>query len=334
MTDSGTKSTTSSEFTVRQAVHGDHADVASFTTDTWPDRSGEDWVGDVFPDWVESDGVDQRTFVATAENGPGERGVVGIVQALRLSETEAWYQGMRVHPNYRGRGVASTLNGHCFRWSRSWGATVGRLMVFSSNDAGLGAARANGFQPTTEFRWLHPTPTTDPKTLDEIQSIGDSDSSTVRVTTDPADAFNFWMSSDAHRHLNGLTLDLNESWTCSILTRQNLVTAADTSTVLAIRRRGRPTSGAGVRAMSFRVRILDHGDSRIAVYGVAAWDSLDALARLIRAVAKDAASINVDRTRILVPETSRHVTDAARLGIEIGDEPDFVLSADLSGMNQ
>lgn len=309
----------SDEIRVRQARHDDAEGVAAIAADTWPERG--DYVADVFPVWVDSDGPDQRTFVAEA----GET-VVGLVQAVRLSEWEAWYQGMRVDPDWRGRGVSGALNDACVTWSRGWGAKVGRLMVFSWNTAGLGAARANGFEPVTEFRWIHPEP--DPDAAPE-----------GRVVEDPDAAYAYWTDSDARDHLGGLALDSEETWACSELTRETLHRTAEETRVFAVQRRGgfpggSAKAGAGTRAASVRVRDYeretDDGTVKQVEYGVAAWDDVDALRELLAAISRDAAEVGADDVRVLVPETPRHVTDAAYAGAGVADEPDFVLAMDLS----
>ena len=49
----------------------------------------------------------------------------------------------------------------------------------------------------------------------------------------------------------------------------------------------------------------------------------------VLAVGDDAAAVDADRTRPLLPETPRHVTEAAAAGVELADHPDFVLEAPL-----
>jgi GNAT superfamily N-acetyltransferase len=119
---------------VRQAREADHGAVSSFTAETWPDREATDYIPRVFPEWVDSDGPDQRTVVAeTVEDGA----VIGLCQGVVLSEYEAWAQGMRVHPEYRGTGISHALNDAVFSWAADRGATVCRNMVFSWNFDGV-----------------------------------------------------------------------------------------------------------------------------------------------------------------------------------------------------
>lgn len=152
------------------------------------------------------------------------------------------------------------------------------------------------------------------------------------VTRDPDAAYACWQDSDARDHLRGLALDRSESWACSELTRETLDAAAADGGVLSVTRPGDPGTG-GTVATTFRVRDYERDDERWAEYGVAAWDDPVALSDLAAAIAADAAEQGADRTRVLVPETPRHVTEAAGAGIRVSDEPDFVLAADLSGGN-
>lgn len=299
------------DVTVRQATLADDEAVRAMTADTWSDRGG-DYVPRVFREWVEGDGERQRTFVAGTDDH-----LVGVVRAVVLSDYEAWFQGMRVHPDYRGRGVSAALNDACFEWARGRGAAVGRLMIFSWNRPALAAARASGFEPGTEFRWTHPEP--DPN------AVGADGTPVVREA--PDDAYAAWSDSRARDHLGGIGLDLEESWACSEVTRDTL---ADAERVLAV-------GDGGVRAVSYRTRTYeweaDEGEPETwAEYGVGAWADLDACRDLWAAVARDAAGAGADRTRVLIPESARHVSDAARAGAEVSEEPDFVLRADLTGV--
>jgi len=294
--------------TVRRARPDDEADVVAFTGDTWSDRGVGDYVPDTFADWVASDGDGQRTFVATADGD-----VVGLVQAVALSGYEAWLQGMRVHPDHRGRGVAGELNGAAVDWARERGAAVARLMVFSWNVAALGAARKDGFGAGTEFRWAHPDP--DP------EASGADGRPLVRAA--PDDAYAFWRRSPAAAHLNGLSLDHAESWALSEATR---VGFAGAEAALAV---GEPVRATAVRARTYE-RDGEEGPETWAEYGAAAWADLDACRDLQAAVARDAAAAGADRVRVLVPETARHCVESASAGARLSEEPDFVLERDLT----
>ncbi|WP_424017892.1 GNAT family N-acetyltransferase [Halorientalis pallida] len=297
---------------VRQARADDHDGIVAFTEDTWPDREVTDYLPRVFPEWVESDGPDQRTFVATVDGDPA-----GVLQGVMLSEYEGWAQGMRVAPDARGLGLAHRLTGAVFDWAAEQGATVCRNLVFSWNAQGMGTSRGIGFEPVSEFRWVHPEPD------------ADASADTDHEVTDHADAaWSFWRRSDASRTLRGLALAPDESWAVRELTREDLRRLADETAVFAVQ-----AEGGGTQGMAYRARDYEpgDGDERIAEYGVAAWVDVSAARALFAGIARDAAGVGADRTRVLIPETARAVSDAAYAGVELGEEPDFVLEADLSG---
>ena len=297
-------------YEVRQARPDDEAAVVAFTEDTWSDRGGSDYIPRIFQEWIAGDGENQRTFVVEAGDD-----IAAIVQAVVLSEHEAWAQGMRVNPDYRGEGLSTRVNDAALRWAREQGATVARNMVFSWNVAGLGGSRAAGFDPCTEFRWAMPTPDAD---ADPALDVGDE-----------ADAaWTFWSASDARTDLQGVALDTDESWAVSELTREQLRDAADEDRLFVVSDDG--TSGFSYRNRTYD-RPNDEGEEETwAEYAVGAWADLAACRSLFAAIARDAASVDADRTRVLIPESARWVSDVAASRVGVSDEPDFVMAADLT----
>jgi hypothetical protein len=126
-----------------------------------------------------------------------------------------------------------------------------------------------------------------------------------------------------------LTLDLDESWALSECSLERFRRAAEETASIAL-------VDDGVRACTYRVREYDREDDEgetetWAEYGVGVWSDIESARGLFAAVAQDAASVGADYTRVLIPETPRHVTDAAYARVGISDEPDFVLAKDLAG---
>ena len=342
-----------SRYEMRRGTPADHPAVRSFTTDTWGERS--DYVPSVYPRWMETESDRQRTFVAvdpeadppadpTAlvpgdESVPGEASTpddhpdgraVGVCQAVRLTAHEGWVQAMRVDPDHRGEGLSTLLNDAAVAWLAERGCVVARNMVFSWNAAGLGGSRAAGFEPCTEFRWAHPDPDSEPGLAPDRGSGAtadrERDGEAAASTADAA--WTFWQGSDARTHLRGLALDAEESWALSELTRNRLRTAANDGRLLTVR-------DGGVRAFSVRNRTYDRendeGEAETwAEYAVAVWADVGGCSALMDAVARDAAAVGADRTRVLIPETVRWVSDAAVAGVAVSEEPDFVLAADLT----
>ena len=298
------------ELSVRPATHDDYDAVAAFTENTWPDRGKGDYIPRIYHDWIEKD--EAATLVAEA----GDE-VAGIAQAVQLSEHEAWCQGMRVNHAFRGEGVSVRVNEALFEWARDRGATVARNMVFSWNAPALGASRAVGFEPATEFRFATPDPNPD----------ADPD---LAISENPDAAWSYWTASDARDHLRGLALSLDESWALQELTRGMLRRAADDTRTFAVQ-------DDGTRAMAYRVRDYERegedGDVQHWVeYGVGAWDGVESATALFDAIRRDAGELGADKTRVLIPETVEYVSDASYVRAGVSDEPDFVMAADLTAL--
>lgn len=296
---------------IRRAEPDDYEAVAAFTAQIWDDRGG-DYLSRVYHDWLEDPDDDSKKTVLAEVDGEA----AGIVQAVMLSADEAWFQGLRVNPDFRRRGVSLALNEACFEWARERGATVGRLMIFAWNRPALGAARAGGFDPVTEFRFAHPTP--DPDAEGPLPVIADS-----------TPAWRYWTESDARAHLSGLSLSTDESWALQELCPDRLGALAEDTAVFAV------DGEDGITGMGYRNRTYEReGDDGVTVcaeYGVGAWENVDDAAALFAAIARDAAECGADTTRVLIPETVETVSDAAYVGADIADHPDFVLGADLTG---
>lgn len=294
---------------LRQARHEDKDAIVAFTRETWPERDGSDYVPDVFDRWVETDGEHQRTTVAVDAGEP-----VGILQTVRLTDHEAWQQGMRVHPDYRGDGVAIDLAHAGFDWAREQGATVARNMVFSWNEAGLGLSRSAGYDPGPEFRWAHPEP--DPGAVPD-----------ATVHDDPNAAWSFWHGSRSRDALDGLGLHYEEPWALAEVSRDVLEHARDEESLLVV-------DDDGTTAVTYRSRVserdTENGTETWAEYGAAAWTDVDAAGDLLAAIARDAAAVGADRVRVLLPETTRTVSDVAANRVAVSDDPDFVFRADLT----
>lgn len=324
---------------IREARPDDREDVVAVTEDTWSDRfEGGDYVPDVFPEWAASDDPDELTVVYEtadgAEGGSGDEtgnalddgGVVGLCRCNRLSEYEAWTSGMRVAPGHRGEGIARALNDACFEWARDRGATVCRNMVFSWNPQGLGTSRGVGYDPCMEFRTVHPEPDPD-ATADDRTGVAAS-AEDLRIDDDPDAGWSYWTGSGARDRFRGLALHPEVAWAVSECTRERFHRAAAESALVAVRGPD-GTRGVALRSREFD-RESDERTERWVEYGLSAWEDVPAAQALFAAIARDAAAVGADRTRVSIPESPRHVSDAAYVGVEVGDDPHFVTAADLT----
>lgn len=293
--------------TVRQARADDYDAVTSFTEDTWSDRNVGDYIPDVFPEWVASDGPDQRTVVATVDDTP-----VGLCQARHLTGDEAWLQGLRVHPDYRGADHGESMVADLFEWCRDRGATVARNLVFGWNGAGMGQSRAVGFAPLTACRWVHPEPDSD-ATVDGFHVVDDTDA-----------CWRFWTHSEARDALSGLARADDEAWALSELDRTRLETLGAGERAFAL-------LDGGTRAMGVRAGTRERDGETVTEYAVGAWADMAAAGGLFSTIQADAAACDADAARVFVPETVRFVSDVAATRTRIGDTVGHVFAADLTG---
>jgi len=68
-----------------------------------------------------------------------------------LAPGEAWFEGLRVAPEYRNRGVAEAVAQHCIRVATESGTVVVRFMTLASNMAACQIGFRLGFQQVASF---------------------------------------------------------------------------------------------------------------------------------------------------------------------------------------
>ena len=84
---------------IRRARESDTADMLEVTRQIW---EGHDYVPLEWPAWL----ADSEGALLVAEyNGR----VIALGKLSRLADEDWWMQGMRVHPDFEGHGVASQI---------------------------------------------------------------------------------------------------------------------------------------------------------------------------------------------------------------------------------
>lgn len=106
---------------LRAAVAEDTPDVLEFTSKIW---EGDDYVPFVWLDWLAD--PRGRLLVAVHENK-----VVGLGKLSQLSGEDWWLEGLRVNPEYEGRGIASQIHTALFDIWAEIGAGCIRLATAS-----------------------------------------------------------------------------------------------------------------------------------------------------------------------------------------------------------
>jgi GNAT superfamily N-acetyltransferase len=124
---------------IRNARRDDIPAIESLTANTF---EWGDYIPGVIEDWLESDS--SVVLVACDDDVP-----IAMAKASMLSTTEAWFSAARVHPEWRGRGIAGTVAGELDEWARFQGALVGRLVIEDWNEASIKHVEKIGMRPVS-----------------------------------------------------------------------------------------------------------------------------------------------------------------------------------------
>lgn len=108
---------------VRPARRSDRAPLMSFIKDVW---GGHDYIPTVWDRWIRD--TKNRVYVVVVDGVP-----VGMNRTRLMEDGSAWLEGVRVHPEYRSRGLASMLGENSMRVAKGLGISTFRLTSGSSN---------------------------------------------------------------------------------------------------------------------------------------------------------------------------------------------------------
>ncbi len=132
---------------IRRAVVRDKGPILEICRKVW---DGGDYVPEVWDDWLrDRSGL---LLVATVKGSP-----VGVAHGYLQTPDVAWLEGVRVHEEYRGLGIAGKLNRALTSWAAARGARVARLCTGSSNVASLRHLRKVGLEILQTFQRLDST---------------------------------------------------------------------------------------------------------------------------------------------------------------------------------
>ena len=131
---------------VRPAKPADKAPLMSFIKDVW---GGHDYIPSVWDRWLHD--RSGKMFVVEADGIP-----VGMNRVRFLEDGSAWFEGARVHPAFRGRGLASMLGENSMRFAAARGVRVFRLTSGSHNKAAHRQISRIMFRETARFSVYEP----------------------------------------------------------------------------------------------------------------------------------------------------------------------------------
>ena len=130
-------------FHFRRARPEDEAAVRALSAHIW---EGEDYVPERFHEWL-ADETGQFTVVYDGDE------LVALGKLTELGPDEWWLEGLRVHPDHRGRGLARQLHNYAVQLAGEIGRGVLRFSTASSTKATHKLAETTGFTLINR-RWL------------------------------------------------------------------------------------------------------------------------------------------------------------------------------------
>ena len=130
-----------SEWVIRLARLEDEAAVRALSAHIW---EGDDYVPDTFADWV-ADPLG-RFYLLFA----GDR-LAGFGKLSCLAAGEWWLEGLRVHPDFRGQGIARALHNYAVALAEEMAAGVLRFATASTNLATHHLAASTGFTLVSRY---------------------------------------------------------------------------------------------------------------------------------------------------------------------------------------
>jgi len=158
------------DFRVRPAKPTDKGQLMSFVKDIW---GGHDYIPRIWDEWLKD--KTGRMFVVEFNDIP-----VGMSRVRFLEDGSAWLEGARVHPDFRGRGLASMLGEESMRFAMERGANVFRLTSWSGNRAAHRAIARMNFKETSRISAYGPEKGTRFAPQKEVSPAGMNDLALVK----------------------------------------------------------------------------------------------------------------------------------------------------------
>ena len=181
----------SNSIVCRPALPMDTPGMIELTKHIW---DGEDYVPGAWGDWL----ADREGILAVAESNAK---VVGLGKLTKLSPVDWWLEGLRVHPKYEGRGIASRLHDYLLGYWKRNGSGHVRLATISKREPVKHMVKKRGFSLIGEFA-------TYKVSFSDIEISNQAESYFELVKTEEQDKALSWLSSPGVDRLNFGIMDL------------------------------------------------------------------------------------------------------------------------------
>lgn len=203
---------------IRPARPEDRDAVLAFCTQTW---DWGDYIEYVWDEWLhDPNGV---LFVTTIDGQP-----VGVAHMRMLTPVEAWLEGMRIDPAYRGRGLAGALDNEMLAEAMRRGAKVARLITESTNSSSIRLLERGLMRQVGAYAPYKAMPITAPSRRQYGLEMP-----TLATTADLNDIIDYLNASNIFPAVGGLYY---EGFTAYSITREMLETKIAAHSVYLLRR--------------------------------------------------------------------------------------------------
>jgi GNAT superfamily N-acetyltransferase len=164
---------------VREAAPRDKEPLMSFIRKVW---GGHDYIPHVWDDWLADKG--SKMFVVLADGRQ-----VGMNRVRFLEDGSAWFEGARIHPEFRGKGFATALGERSLAEARRRGIGVFRLTSSSWNKAAHRQIARIEFHETSRVSVYWPPSRTAFRRVPGVRRAGPTDAERVRSMIRSSDEF-------------------------------------------------------------------------------------------------------------------------------------------------
>jgi GNAT superfamily N-acetyltransferase len=155
--------------TVRRARPADKEQLMEFIREIW---GGHDYLPKVWDAWIRERGA--KMFVAEVGGRP-----VAMNRVNFLEDGIAWLEGARVHPDYRGRGLATLLGKNSLRIASRMGIGTLRLASDVRNKSARRQVARMGFREISRMTVYAPRKSARFRRLAGVRKAGREDISRV-----------------------------------------------------------------------------------------------------------------------------------------------------------
>lgn len=151
---------------IRPAQPSDKAPILDFCQHTWDDEA--DYIPDVWDVWF----ADPTGYILVADiNGQP----VGMTRLVQLSDTEGWWEALRVDRAFRRQGIGHQLTQATLSLSQSLGLSILRTCVSVTNAPMHPFMQHQGFSPLGDYAICSAPASKSPSTVLRLLGVEDCD---------------------------------------------------------------------------------------------------------------------------------------------------------------